>query len=329
MKHTKKSAMTLLLMSVLLLSGCTEKEPAPAPGTDLITSADSSNDNSSADPESSASTSSEPESADFSQSTTSSEVTASSPATNSSPVYEVQVPEFDEPPYAVTTEIPWYILELEDYESTRIDDGFTFPAEFTEEDLKLQEFLKETVPKAEFLLSLFDWTCKAYQPFEGWFEVCYPQIKESDVYRSQSYYRVSSDYPQTIEELDMEFKKYIYSEYVDSFYLVAAAKVELTPNGDGKYMGTVARGDFFDDEGYLKFTPNLVEIDGVLYNSENNGHQQLRGYWDSAKIIHQTDDAIIFTYIAGEYADIIHQMGCLVYEDDVWKFLWFNRYSPF
>ena len=82
MKHTKRSAMTLLLAAALLLSGCAKKEPAPAPGTDLTASADSSNDNSSADPESSASTPSEPGSADFSQSTTSSEEATSSEGTD-------------------------------------------------------------------------------------------------------------------------------------------------------------------------------------------------------------------------------------------------------
>lgn len=73
MKLTKKSAMTLLLTSVLLLSGCVEKEPDPAPGTDLTTPTDSSNDRSSAASESSISISSEPESAVFSQTTASSD----------------------------------------------------------------------------------------------------------------------------------------------------------------------------------------------------------------------------------------------------------------
>lgn len=69
MKHTKKSAMTLLLATVLLLSGCAEKEPAPAPGTDMTTSKESS----SSDPESSGNISSEPERMDSPQSTASSD----------------------------------------------------------------------------------------------------------------------------------------------------------------------------------------------------------------------------------------------------------------
>ncbi len=73
MKHTKKLAMTLLLASVLLLSGCAEKKPAPAPGTAPTTSTDSPNDRSSAALEFSGSTSSELESADFLQSTASSD----------------------------------------------------------------------------------------------------------------------------------------------------------------------------------------------------------------------------------------------------------------
>lgn len=73
MKHTKRSAMTLLLAAALLLSGCSEKESVPAPGTDRTTSTDSSNDNSSADPEFSGNGSSESESADPSQSAASSD----------------------------------------------------------------------------------------------------------------------------------------------------------------------------------------------------------------------------------------------------------------
>lgn len=73
MKHTKKSAMTLLLAAALLLSGCAEKEAVPAPGTDMTTSTESSNDNSSANPESSGNASSGSESSDSSQSASSSD----------------------------------------------------------------------------------------------------------------------------------------------------------------------------------------------------------------------------------------------------------------
>lgn len=84
MKHTKRSAMTLLLAATLLLSGCAEKEPASALGTDMTTSTDSSNDNSSADPESSGNGSSESESANSSQNTVSSD---SSPNSFDDPLF--------------------------------------------------------------------------------------------------------------------------------------------------------------------------------------------------------------------------------------------------
>lgn len=83
MKHTKRSAMTLLLAAALLLSGCAEKEPAPALGTDMATSTEITSDNSSADPESSGNASSESESEVSSPSAASSD---SSPCSYDDPI---------------------------------------------------------------------------------------------------------------------------------------------------------------------------------------------------------------------------------------------------
>lgn len=71
MKHTHRSAMTLLLAAALLLSGCAGKEPASAPGADTTSSSESSNSSSSSSSSSSESSLSSPESETSSQSTSS------------------------------------------------------------------------------------------------------------------------------------------------------------------------------------------------------------------------------------------------------------------
>ena len=102
--------------------------------------------------------------------------------------------EIQEPPFAVTTERPLYIDDRINFE-----DGFWFPAEFTEEDLVLQEFLKETSENAYFLEGMFH-NCKV----EGIISsddaptfVFTQSKKPVNEQSGQSYYPASSKYPQT------------------------------------------------------------------------------------------------------------------------------------
>ena len=107
--------------------------------------------------------------------------------------------------------------------------------------------------------------------------------------------------------------------------MTRTSKGEISPNEDGTYSVTITEGGNFDEEGYLNGSYfKLIEIDGRLYCDESVSNNKLYGYWDSAKIVSQSDDEIIFDYIRDDLATLHHITGRLVNENG-WKYSWIHQ----
>lgn len=223
-----------------------------------------------------------------------------------------------EPPFNTTTERPFYV---EDW--VEIEDGFRFPAEFTAEDLDLQAFLKETVPQAYFLNSVFV-APKSDDNHNIPVKIVFPQRKKPVEEQAEIlYFENSSIYPKTKAELAEAIRECFSAETAEN-YISGIGKAELTLNADGTYSAKVIEGGLFDDEGYLTVEPKLMEINGVLWHNDSTKNNTFFGYWDSAKVISQTENEIVFTYIQEYLGFLYYKKGCLVNENG-WKYSYLDE----
>lgn len=194
---------------------------------------------------------------------------------------------------------------------------------YTAEDIKLQELLKELVPKAEEIDGMFHDLSPSGDKFI--FRVDDPLSKVGD-YLEMDYYLIPKDQrtanglfavSQSREEMEYLVSQY-FSTQATEFYMRYVRHCIMTANADGTYTVELdsgagfemdfARG-FFEINGGMYFTPSPHEYHGMCIDCE------------TARIIRQTDKIIMFTYQDYNYYDDVYYPGngVLVNEDGAWK----------
>ena len=239
--------------------------------------------------------------------------------------YPDKIASGDAPQYAVeryftrdsdSAVIPDYIIDKDSVSEYVKENGIVFPTEFTDDDLEVQKFLKETSNDASFLMYMGG----MFDPDWGERRFVFPQRPEPpEEQLVQEYFPLPGFYSSTLEELRGELSKYFTKEIVDTF-MNATAKGTFTENADGTYSWVITQGDFNSD-GTLALYPQIIECDGRLYRSAGGGETAIDGYWDSARILSKTDKEIYFTYVYRQPAGLDYNTGRLVYEDG-WKYSW-------
>ncbi|MCH5205951.1 MAG: hypothetical protein J1F09_03285 [Oscillospiraceae bacterium] len=227
-------------------------------------------------------------------------------------------------PGFATAECPWYMPENADI------DGLVFPADYTEEDLELQKFLKETADKVDFIESMFNYSRPAvgYSSSDDHLQFVFPQMEESvEKQYPEPYYPIADEYPQTKAELRKLMEEACLSaDYIES-ELSLVSKAEMTKNDDGTYSVTITEGGKFDDNGHLSYSGRFMEIGGRLYSDSSGGKGGRALYWDSAKIISRSDTELVYFLVAAAYGVYAYyDAGLLVYEDGSWKIRMRNDY---
>ena len=202
---------------------------------------------------------------------------------------------------------------IEDFE-------IVFPTEFTEDDLALQEFLKETSGGANFLVGMIHDGIPTDDPKCWDRRFVFPQNEEPiEEQVKQCYYPLADVYPKSVEELREQLSEYFTEDIVNSI-MHRTGKGEFTENEDGTYSWNITEGSF-DSEGHLEFAPNLIECDGRFFRDDGIGTSRIDGYWDSVRIISKTETDIVFTCVYGYTGGLGYVTGHLVYEDG-WKYSW-------
>lgn len=194
--------------------------------------------------------------------------------------------------------------------------------EYTAGDIELQGLLKELVPKAEEIDGMFNDLSPSGDKFI--FRVGDPVRNEN--YLEMDYYLIPKDQrtanglfaiPQSRDEMEHLVSQY-FSTQAAEFYMSYVRPCIMAANADRTYTVELdsgagfeldfARG-FFEINGGMYFTPSPHEYHGMCIDCE------------TARIIRQTDEIIIFTYQDyNYYADVYYQRnGVLVNEDGAWK----------
>ena len=148
--------------------------------------------------------------------------------------------------------------------------------------------------------------------------------------RTKTPYVLATDCWKDIAAMKADLNKYLTSDAAERFlsingeYMANAAVAEAIDREDNIMRVEITEGGAFDENGYLKYEPQLVEIDGFLYCHEGGAGSSpsLGGIWSTAHVISRTDDEIVFKYTSNVYNELVEMTGVLKYEDG-WKFAWY------
>lgn len=190
--------------------------------------------------------------------------------------------------------------------------GFTseIPAEYTNDDLEVQEIL-ETLRYGDRLNYLL--TCPDITKRGTYYTLAFPEIPGYeqgfgyiDLSSAEQYY----DFPSSYEDFEQQLLKYFSQAATDEF-MKRVAKGTIINTADGVT--------------YVKLTesktnpPAYVEIDGRMFYESGAGGFSEENMFNTAKLIGQTDDTIIYSYTFGTHGELQRLEGRLVYERGGWK----------
>lgn len=190
-------------------------------------------------------------------------------------------------------------------------DGFVpqIPAEYTEQDLELQEILADLAPEGELIANWIGYGC------DGPYYKFYINGDEyADLFNLLPIGKTPDgkmEYPQTLEELEELMLQYLTQELVDN-NMKGACKGTMTENPDGTYSVSVVEGNTY----YC----NFIEIDGRIYVlCPQRGGEVGSPVWDTAKIIEKTEDHIKFSYTHCDIGGYHPDEGLIKYERGGWR----------
>lgn len=189
------------------------------------------------------------------------------------------------------------------------DQGFIpeIPAEYTEQDLELQNILAELAPGIELSLIVADQSiaCAGDR-----FKFVFPGSKMIYSYVELAYPQLEYTFPRSCDELEKMLLQYFTQEAADR-YMERVCKGTMTANSDGTYSVTLDK-----DIGY----PTFIEIDGKMYYwtaAVSSGIDT--PYSNTAQVIGQTDDVITYSCIISNHNGFIKVTKRICYERGGWK----------
>lgn len=189
--------------------------------------------------------------------------------------------------------------------------GFTsaIPAEYTEDDLELQEIL-ETLKGGDKLSNLFrpDITKRG-----TYYNLAFPEIPGYeqgfgyiDLSSAEQYY----DFPSSYEDFKQQLSQYFSREATNEF-MKNVAKGTMTETADGVYSVKLTES--------RTTLPTYIDIDGRMYYISGAGGYAEENLFNTAKLIERTDDTIIYSYTFSNHGELQRLEGRLVYENGGWK----------
>lgn len=180
------------------------------------------------------------------------------------------------------------------------------PAEYTEQDLELQKILETLAPSDE-LHALFSANSAGGSGTEYRFN--FPKTSGGGVYIDVSGPQPSVKHPKSLNELEQRLMEYFAQDTVDSL-MSNVCKGTMGEYSDGSYSVTL------DKE--LNH-PVYIEINGKMFYRDSAASGTGIPYYNTAKVIDQTDDTIIFSYTHSDmgYFDRVEQR--LIFERGGWK----------
>lgn len=294
MKKPHITATALLLTAALLLSGCTERNSAPASDPDTSTTTENLDNNNST----------------TSESSSSSEIDHDDQNNEEDNIDQFDYSALDMA--AISNEMDsWYESLLAEYDAY-VDDLFTgldevretgdVPVEYTDKDLELQAILMELDRGVRLMDILTTVDGPFYRGENGYMDIS-PKIfiqDEGESHRSaysiipDNYRLESLPVPTTAEEMRALVMEYFTKEIADNFMDFYVAKGSLTENPDGTYSVTV-------DENGKKPLRYFMELDGRLYWQGwaigGRGFSMYSLLCRSAKVLSWTEDTIEFSYL--------------------------------
>lgn len=182
--------------------------------------------------------------------------------------------------------------------------GIVIPTEFNNDDLFLHNVLTQKADSAvECALAYFSgYVDDPLELIDFFFE------GKAD---PMHYYKIADRFPQTVEDMEKQLKKYFTSE-VTTRYMRNVSKGTIAENTDGTFAVEIA-----GDSAPTRF----IEIDGKMYCFEAfAGNGLTDSYRNTAKVTSRMDDTITFTYIYAYYGELTEGEGILKKEDSDWKF---------
>ncbi len=189
------------------------------------------------------------------------------------------------------------------------DIGFApeIPTEYTEQDLELQEIM-ETLKLGDNVTYLFmpDITTTGTI-----YNFVFPE--SSNPKSALAYIDVSGpeqeiDFPKSCDEFEQRLLEY-FSQDLTNSYMTGVCKGTMTENADGTYSVITDK-----DTEY----PRYIEINGRMFYRTGAGGSGGSRYYNTAKVIAQTYNTIIFSYACGLY-DFSTKTERLVFERGGWK----------
>lgn len=186
-------------------------------------------------------------------------------------------------------------------------EGIVIPTEFNSDDLFVQNFLNANAVSAEECSEWFRKTL--YDPeLDGEFKEM--MFTFPDGGSPAPYYPVPERCPQTAAEMEKSLNRYFTSD-VTADYMKSFCKGTVTENADGTYTVEIEGG---------ASPARFIETDGRLYCADAESSTGINGvYWNTAKVVSQTDDTVEFTYIRDVYGELTESRGTLKKENGEWK----------
>ena len=212
-----------------------------------------------------------------------------------------------------------------------VPDDVKITYEFTEEDDELHEILRGLDPAWTVFVTL---RCDGYGFYEASHDIkiVFPQKEKPYEYEEDYLLMPEGRLPfNTIDEMKTEIRKY-FSEAVAKEYLghLRPAKGEILSEEDGNYEVSLLPDEYgyFDDNGFLFYSPLILELDGKLYRGDSiwTGSTGIDYY--VTRILSRTDDEIVFAYLIParhEEHTFVTGKAALKYEDG-WKYDWNLEY---
>lgn len=202
--------------------------------------------------------------------------------------------------------------------------GFVIPNDFTEDDKALQQLLNDIGGDALDVCKVF-----GYHP-----EMSHLQLEQVRHFL----------FPQMERPVTFQFDKYLY--FVDTILSTETLNSRLassfTKEAVEKFTENIGKGDIvevsdkmmditiniteggeFDENGYLVGVPSIVEAGGSIYRKAYFSGRDFSGFWSTARVISQTDDEIVFSYVYEFDGELCESEGRLVNENG-WKFSWYE-----
>lgn len=192
------------------------------------------------------------------------------------------------------------------------DYGFTsaIPAEYTEEDIELQEIL-ETLKGGDKPSNLFLPDITNIGTVYNFVFPESPNPESNYGYIDLSSAEQNIDFPSSYENFEQQLLQYFSREATDKF-MTNVGKGTMTETPDGKYSVTLNES--------REHPPEYIYIDEKLFYATGAGGGADINYFNTAKLIERTDNAITYSYAHSYgHGDIERIEGKLVYERGGWK----------